>query len=278
MKTLIQFLKMMVFAAICAFISGCGNNENTQSWADGTSGDDVIAVDSTAAGSNMDTIALPSTADSTTVLPDVKNNGSSGMIILRPAPADSLIEKSAVLGYSYIPEMERYETKNINVYISVNNPGSFIVDTLKKIIKSQAVDLSDTAVAALDTQNVSFYKYLEIELIDPDSAFKITRIHSQDKQIIDSLMDNRWRWTIRALTEDPQALLILKVIAERPNGNVERLQDINIPIRIKIVPPQNVIRKIWVFLGDNPEYFLTAILIPLAIYFGKRVFDRKVGR
>lgn len=263
MKTYIQFLKMTVFAVICFSASGCGNNENTQSWADGTSGNDVIAVDSTAAGSNMD---------------NVKNNGSSGMIILRPAPADSLIEKSAVLGYSYIREMERYETKNINVYISVNNPGSFIVDTLKKIIKSQASDLSDTAMAALDTQNVSFYKYLDIKLIDPDSAFKITRIHSQDKQIIDSLMDNRWRWTIRALTENPQALLILKVIAERPNGNVERLQDINIPIRIKIVPPQNVIRKIWAFLGDNPEYFLTAILIPLAVYFGKKVLDRKFKR
>jgi len=263
---------MIVFAAICFSAFGCGNNDSSQMWTEGTSGDDIISIDSTATGNNVDTAAFPPMSDSTIKSPHEVDNGYSGIII---RPADSMVEKSAVLGYSYIPEMERYETKNINVYISVNNPGSFIVDTLKKIIKSQASDLPDTAVAALDTQNVSFYKYLEIKLIDPDSAFKITKIHSQDKQIIDSLMDNRWRWTIRALTENPQALLILKVIAERPNGNVERLQDINIPIRIKIVPPQNVIRKIWAFLGDNPEYFLTAILIPLAVYFGNKLFSRR---
>lgn len=193
-------------------------------------------------------------------------------------PAEpSSVKKSAVLGYSYIPEMKPGEIKNVNVYISATNPTSFIIDTLKEIIQNQVIsNPKDTSIAVLTTQQIDFYKYLTVTLMSFDSAFAIKAIHDGDRQEISSLYDNRWRWTIKALSEEKEGLLIIKVEAETPEGVAKPLKDINIPIRVNV--RTDIVRTTWIFLTKNPEFFLTFILIPLAVYFGKRLFERKKAK
>ncbi|MBE7178990.1 MAG: hypothetical protein INR69_21485, partial [Mucilaginibacter polytrichastri] len=120
--------------------------------------------------------------------------------------------------------------------------------------------------------NVSFYKYLTIKLVDPTGAFKITPIHDSERQEIDTLDSNRWRWTVQPVGDDKTAVLIMKVVGEKPEGAVAQLNDINIPIVIHL--QNSWIRTTWIYLQKNPEYLLTAILIPFIAYFGKKIFDR----
>jgi hypothetical protein len=71
----------------------------------------------------------------------------------------------------------------------------------------------------------------------------------------------------------PNGILVLKVDAEKPGGGIENLAPRSIPIKIDI--DANIFRSVWIYMGDNPGVVLTAILIPLVAYFGKRYFDGK---
>lgn len=188
-------------------------------------------------------------------------------------PAQIERPKSAVLGYSYFSDMTWKEVKNINAFISPQNSKSKILDTLKKIVQSQAAPQSnDSSIVKLDVQNVSFYKFLTIKLVDPAGTFKITAIHENARQEIDTLDSNRWRWTVQPVGNDETATLIMKVIGEKPAGAITKLNDINIPIVIHL--KSSWMRNTWLFLQENPEYLLTAILIPVIAYFGKKLFDK----
>ncbi|OQP45410.1 hypothetical protein A4R26_32260 [Niastella populi] len=79
----------------------------------------------------------------------------------------------------------------------------------------------------------------------------------------------RWRWCISTNTDQKIAKLILKVSAEQPN---EILKDKDIQIE---VDNSTWLRSIRVFLQDNPEAFLSLLVIPLLIWLYRLAFGRK---
>jgi hypothetical protein len=183
-------------------------------------------------------------------------------------------KKSAVLGYSFIPTMRKLEVKDINVFISTKNKSSQVIDTLKTIVNEQSVlNPKDKVIAIHDTQNIAYYKYITLDLLDPDSAFEIEKIHYNNRQEIDSLLNNNWHWTIKALTDKSNARLIIKVGAEKTTGDIESLKNIYIPIEINIESPY-FWKKTYSFLNQNPEYLLSSILIPFAIFIVRRFFSK----
>jgi hypothetical protein len=177
------------------------------------------------------------------------------------------VKKTARLGYTYPPEMTRMKSYDINAYVSIVNPGSYIKDTLMKIITQQKDPAtgvsSEDSVKIVD--NILLYKRLKIELQDPDSAFKIKTLFGGTWQDVDSTGDNRWRWNVTPITNSP----------ENPEGKPKDIDDRTFHIKIKITGFWQMLRTWWIYLQDNPGMVVTVILIPLIAYLGKRYFDRR---
>jgi hypothetical protein len=184
-------------------------------------------------------------------------------------------KKSARLAYNYPPEMTRYKSEDINVYVSIVNPASFVKDTLMKILATQQSPSGKKTIDSIVTTNILLYKRLLVELMDPDSAFTIKRIYGEAWQEVDSTGDNRWRWSVTPLTDAPEAKLVIKVMAQKPVGTQVYIDDRTFFIKVKMVGIGQTIRSWITYMQDNKGMVVTVILIPLFAYFGKRYFDRK---
>ncbi len=185
-------------------------------------------------------------------------------------------KKSARLAYNYSSEMKRNVSEDINVYVSIVNSGSFVKDTLMKIVAQQKNPSARKAnTDSIVTANILLYKRIKVELIDPDAAFKIDSVYGNGWQDVDSIGDNRWRWSVKPLTDQPNAKLVIKVVAKTPAGAIEDIDDRTFYIKVEMTGPFQMFRTWWIYLQDHPELFLTVIIIPLIAFFGKRYFDRK---
>ena len=185
-------------------------------------------------------------------------------------------KKSARLAYNYSSEMKRNVSEDINVYVSIVNSGSFVKDTLMKIVAQQKnPNNHKTRADSIVCANILLYKRIKVELIDPDAAFKIDSVYGSGWQDVDSIGDNRWRWSVKPLTDQPNAKLVIKVVAKSPAGAIEDIDDRTFYIKVEMTGPFQMFRTWWIYLQDHPELFLTVIIIPLIAFFGKRYFDRK---
>lgn len=213
----------------------------------------------------------PPPSPSPAILPNENHNPGNP-----PGPAKM---KSARMAYNFPSEMHRNESADINVYVSLVNSAGFVKDTLMKIVALQKdPDSGKTQSDSIVTANIFLYKRIKVELLDPDSAFRIKQVFGQSWQDVDSLGDNRWRWSVIPLTNHPEARLVIKVVAETPESAPKDIDDRTFYIRIRMTDPGQTARGWLAYLQDNPELFLTAILIPLIAFFGKRYFDRRSKR
>lgn len=209
--------------------------------------------------------------------PTMENNVATPVIIpFTPTKAIVPKEKSARLAYNYSSEMKRNVSEDINVYVSIVNSSSFVKATLMKIIAQQKnPNTHKTNTDSIVTTNILLFKRIKVVLIDPESAFKVDSTFGNGWQDVDSIGDNRWRWTVIPKTNQPSAKLIIKVTAQTPTGAVKDIDDRTFFINVKMTGPFQMIREWWIYLQEHPELFLTVIIIPLIAFFGKRYFDRK---
>jgi hypothetical protein len=161
--------------------------------------------------------------------------------------------------------MHRNETKDVNVYVSVKFPTSLIRDTLRSIVIEQTNHYADRDTSIIYTTNVIWYKTLDITLVDPAGDFTITPIHPANKQVVDTINGNRWRWTITTKTDKKVVTMIMKVIAAKEDGTIDRFDDKTIIINVKI--DKNVIRVFIDYLLDNPKVSIP-ILVSLFAFLG----------
>lgn len=190
--------------------------------------------------------------------------------------SDVEVQKSARLAYSYYPEMTRYESKDINVYVSIVKSVNLVKDTLIKIITlQQNASTGKVYMDSIVTSEIPIYKRIRVDLLDPDSSFKIKKLFGETWQDVDSTGDNRWRWNVTPITNALQAKLVIKVIAVTPNGVTKDIDDKTFFIKVKMMGTCQLIRSWWAYLQDNPGIVVTVILVPLIAFFGKRFFDRK---
>lgn len=131
---------------------------------------------------------------------------------------------------------------------------------------------SDSA-SYFTNQNIFFYKYLTITFNDPDDNFKIDSLGIAPRQLIDTLENNLWQWAVTPKKSTENVRLILKVAAEKDDGISKPIDTRKIAINIQL--ETNVWRNLATWLRTNPEKLLVLILIPLAAYFGKKIFERK---
>jgi hypothetical protein len=191
------------------------------------------------------------------------------------SPSADQEKRYSILGYSYFKSMRQNETRNINAYVTVVNPATKVIDTLRQI-NNEVLPERQNDTASIFTQNIILYKYLDITLIDPGSDFVIKQVHDSARQKIDSVDGNLWSWAITPKTNKREARLILRVVAEKPDGSREPFQAKNIPININL--DRGIFRAIYIWLFENPEKALVLILIPLVAFFWKQIaalFGRK---
>lgn len=208
-----------------------------------------------------------------------------------PLPKDSTIKKpvvssqkkSAVLGYSYFNHMKQEETRNIYVYVQ-SVTGGIDVNRLEQDIKAALQEAnsqvkperkSDTA-SYFTTSNIYYYKYLTIKLNDPGGHFSIDSLGTPSRQQIDSNENNSWQWAVTPKTSVTSARLIIQVTAETENGQQKTIGTREIAINIQL--EMNFWRSVITWLINTPEKLLVLIIIPLAIYFGRKIFDRNKQR
>ncbi len=239
-----------------------------------------------AQNSGSDTIAKMPTIGNDT-LPKTNNMPRK---LLRPKPNSENIpqvnnnQKQAILGYSYFKKITREETRNINVNVLAINQNSktdqlkvALVNDLKEINKQINAEKKYDTASYFTRDNIFFYKYLTISLKDPANSFKIVSLHENDRQLIDTLNLNKWQWAVTPTTDLKTATLNIVVYAESPDGTPKLIETRIIPVTIAI-DNMSVWRVIWLWLYDHPESFLTLIIIPLIIYFGKKLIERKKKR
>lgn len=209
--------------------------------------------------------------------PAVENNTATPAIIpISPTKAIIPKEKSARLAYNYSSEMKRNVSEDINVYVSIVNSSSFVKATLMKIIaKQKNPNTHKTNTDSIVTANILLFKRIKVVLMDPESAFKVDSTFGNGWQDVDSIGDNRWRWTVIPKTSQPNAKLIIKVTAQTPTGAVKDIDDRTFFINVEMTGPFQMIREWWIYLQEHPQLFLTVIIIPLIAFFGRRYFDRK---
>lgn len=192
-----------------------------------------------------------------------------------PAPTEVPgVRKSANIAYSYFNTIKRNEVKHIMAYLSINKPQAKVRDTLRQIERTETVNSTDEDSSIINSLHIPLvYEHVEISIQDPAGDYSIQPVgHASNKQRIDTIRGNKWDWSIVTKTDKPSTTLILKITAYLPDST-EELENRKIPIRIKL--EQNVIRKLWATLLDDPKYFLTVILVPLIGYFGKKYFDKR---
>lgn len=186
-------------------------------------------------------------------------------LIQQPDNTLSAKPKSALFGYSYFKKMRRHEVRDINAYVSISNPKSFILDTLKAIVSEQINNLSDTSLVDIKMTNVILYKMLTVSLVDPAGDFTITPIHPSARQTIDTVNGNHWRWSVKTNTDKKQVTMILNATATRPDGTEDKFNARTIIIAVQI--DQNIIRRFFNYLSDNPEVSIP-ILVSLIGFIG----------
>jgi hypothetical protein len=192
---------------------------------------------------------------------------------IAPTPTEvSRVRKSANIAYSYFNTIKRNEVKHIMAYLSINKPEAKVRDTLRQIERTETVNSTDDDSSIINSLNIPLvYEHVEISLEDPAGDYDIKPV-GHAKQRIDTIRGNKWDWSILTKTDKPSTTLILKITAYLPDST-EELENRKIPIRIKL--EQNMIRKLWAALLDDPKYFLTVILVPVIGYLGKKYFDKK---
>jgi len=190
-----------------------------------------------------------------------------------PTDPQHTTAKQAVLGYSYFKEMKRKETKYIHAFISVTHADSKVKDTLKALNAADGLQKGNDTTSIF-TKNMNLYRFVDISLVNTsDSGFEIVKIHDADRQLIDSVAGNHWEWAVTPITEEKTGVLVLKVVAEKPDGSKEAFQAQSIPIKIAI--QRNLLRRVWAYMIDNPGIVLTAILIPLFGFIGRSIFNKR---
>lgn len=215
-----------------------------------------------------------------------QNASDSGKEIYTPPQVDTAVtrpalvteKKSAVLGYSYFTHMRQEETRNIYAYIQSVNNGTSIdrqADQVKSILKEANSQVkperkSDTA-SYFTTANIYYYKYLTLTLTDPAGNFRIDSLNTPSRQPIDSNATNSWQWAVTPKTSVPSARLMLQVMAETESGQQKPIGTREIAINIQL--EMNFWRSLITWLRNNPEKLLVLIIIPLAVYFGRRILD-----
>ncbi len=215
-------------------------------------------------GSHVDSLAVLMPADTAAHLQPI--NGTTSL------QTERIEKKSGLLGYSFFKEMKRSETKNIHAFISIRHSESALRDTIR-IINAQEEPNTRNDTVSIFTQNILLYRYVDIQLLDPDHSFGIEQIHNSARQEVNDTDGNHWQWAVTPKTDKKNARLILKVVAEKPNEPAEPFESRTIPITIHV--NTNIVRQLWIYLYDHPEYVFTAILIPLVAYIGKKIFDRR---
>ncbi|MBX9782627.1 MAG: hypothetical protein K2X48_04950 [Chitinophagaceae bacterium] len=217
-----------------------------------------------------DTSATVTDSSTTAVDTAVKGNDTTRFI------QKTISRKSANIAYSYFNIIKRNELKNIRAHLTINKPEAKTRDTLRQIERQQQVNSSNDDSSIINSLHIPLvYEDVEINLLGPAGDYTITKVgHNTDKQKIDTLNGNTWGWTVITKTDKPSTQLVLKITAYKPDAS-EELENRSIPIRIKL--EQNIIRKLWAVLLDDPKYLLTVILVPVIGYFGKKYYDRKMA-
>jgi hypothetical protein len=177
-------------------------------------------------------------------------------------------KRSAVFGYSFFKNIRQNETRKIDAFVSVINPISKVIDTLKEINAAYIPERTNDT-ATVFAKNIMVYKSLDIQLYNAGDSDFIIRAYSERNQEIDSLDGNSWSWTVTPRTDKKYGTLIMNVVAEKPDGSHEPFSTIQIPITISI--DRAIDRSLWQWMMDNPEKVITIILIPFIIFFWKQI-------
>jgi hypothetical protein len=250
----LNYMKKIGVFTFLVLIIACNNETETNT---------INPADTTAAAA--DTTA-PAAVDTATFIP---------VDTIAPTPTEvSTVRKSANIAYSYFNAIKRNEVKHIMAYLSINKPQAKVRDTLRQIERTETVNIKDDDSSIINSLHIPLvYEHVEMSLEDPAGDYDIKPVgHVSNKQRIDTIRGNKWDWSILTKTDKPSTTLILKITAYLPDST-EELENRKIPIRIKL--EQNMIRKLWAALLDDPKYFLTVILVPLIGYLGKKYFDKK---
>jgi len=246
------------------FACSCNNSGSTEVKTDSGA---VVSSDSTKAASDstaakVDTAAFKVDTGTAVTPPDTSTKVAGYPL------------KRAVLGYSYFKSMKRKETRYIHAVISIVHPESNVRDTLKILNTQDGLERGNDT-SSIFTRNMSVYRYVDVQLVNAeDSAFKIVKIHDSSRQEIDTLAGNHWEWAVTPVTDNGTGILVLKVVAEKPNGSRESFEAQSIPITIEV--NLDIFRRVWNWMQDNPGKVLTLILIPvIGFLFRRYVFKGK---
>jgi hypothetical protein len=123
------------------------------------------------------------------------------------------------------------------------------------------------SIAPTEVQAIRVASKMKVSLVDPTGeSFSIKPVENTE-QLVNARSSTIWRWNVKPLKNGSNRLIMLAtVIVKSKTDEGERDYQV---MEKEILIDTPFMKGIAEFFGDNWQWFLSAILIPLAVYWFK---------
>ncbi len=192
-----------------------------------------------------------------------------------PAPVK---RPDPTLAYKYPKTLKQKESgKYIYVNVNVKDVQSVIRDLKADIVEFKQDDLKKEDTEVIKTVTIKPYRYITVTLQSYSPALKIDSTDGQSAtQLIDTVNGNKWKWHVSTDTGTGKVNVVLHVTGYNVEGEAKTvITERNIPMQIKL--EMNPMPKMWTWLVDHPQSFLTLLIIPFFKWLGGFIKKKKEG-
>jgi hypothetical protein len=180
----------------------------------------------------------------------------------------------ATLGISYFKSIRQFETKDLRVSAIFNGDANLVRKKIRDIeaIEYEFVPKEDSSTIRV-IKDITLFKKLKIALHYDKADFTVTAVpeDAEDEQELDFTEGNNWHWTLRAVAEKPHpAIVKVEIFGEDYKGSFKLIALKEVEIKIDITESETFWSKAVKWPGDNLDYIIEGMLVPLIIYLWKR--------
>lgn len=195
------------------------------------------------------------------------------------APSPAPVKRpDPTLAYKYPKTLKQKESgKYIYVNVNVKDVQSVIRDLKSDIVEFKQDDLKKEDTEVIKTVTIKPYRYITVTLQSYSPALKIDSTDGQSAtQLIDTVNGNKWKWHVSTDTGTGKVNVVLHVTGYNVEGEAKTvITERNIPMQIKL--EMNPMPKMWTWLVDHPQSFLTLLIIPFFKWLGGFIKKKKEG-
>jgi len=219
--------------------------------------------------------SYPHPAPPATAVPDDPNSGEPPTTAADTTAPDGkvserdTVKRSATLGLSFYQKMKLNEVKPLSVFVSVKNGQARLRQEIRNRTQQYNINMKANDTSAIYTYPINVYEKLTVRLVYDSSDFQVMPL-SNPTQRIDTLGTTRWTWNVKAISTKERSSIITVVMDPEPRiDGTDDIDPVNFNVKITF-SFWDMVRSWIIYLGDNPQWTLTTLIIPIVVYFFRK--------